>query len=278
MEYFKRKILLEDYTDRNYNSPTYGTVTATSFYVNVMVTQSIDDMGMFTNVIYLPNFVGNNTPVDYTPLLIKLGISGFTFPFMSSPAVASTLTSAAVDIRLTGKTVADYFDFTNAIITGITDSKKQDVRSYNTQNPYRLNFDVNSETYINYKGDIVQGVDRVTYIGSAFTYVFGADKNDSNIGTSAQVNGLVYVDFSGGPTVTNFSFNGEGWNQTNISLSALTKEEYLFGIISTPEVQSDVFIDRGITTIFEKHLKLSEITNLDELSRYGRGFYNLISQ
>jgi hypothetical protein len=58
----------------------------------------------------------------------------------------------------------------------------------------------------------------------------------------------------------------------------LTKEEYLFGIISPPEVQSDVFIDRGITTIFEKHLKLSEITNLDELARYGKGFYNLISQ
>ena len=60
--------------------------------------------------------------------------------------------------------------------------------------------------------------------------------------------------------------------------SALTKEEYLFGIISKPEVKSDLFIDRGITTIFEKHLKLSEITNINELSRYGRGYFNVTKQ
>jgi hypothetical protein len=61
-------------------------------------------------------------------------------------------------------------------------------------------------------------------------------------------------------------------------LSALTKEEYLFGVTSQPEVQSDVFIDRGINSVFEKHLKLSEITNIDELQRYGNGFFNLTVQ
>jgi hypothetical protein len=63
-----------------------------------------------------------------------------------------------------------------------------------------------------------------------------------------------------------------------VSLSALTKEEYLFGIISPPEVQSDVFIDRGITTVMDKHLRMSEIKNLGQLSRYGNGFYNLTKQ
>jgi hypothetical protein len=67
----------------------------------------------------------------------------------------------------------------------------------------------------------------------------------------------------------------EGWNETNTSLSALTKEEYLFGIISVPEIQNDVFIDRGKTTVFEKHLKLSGIKNINELVRYGNGYFNI---
>ena len=75
--------------------------------------------------------------------------------------------------------------------------------------------------------------------------------------------------------LTNFNYKGQGWNETDVSLSALTKEEYLFGIISPPEVQSDVFIDRGETTVMDKHLRMSEIKNLGQLERYGNGYYNL---
>jgi hypothetical protein len=39
MELIKRKILLEDSIDRNYDSLTWGQVTATTFYINVMVTK-----------------------------------------------------------------------------------------------------------------------------------------------------------------------------------------------------------------------------------------------
>ena len=74
---------------------------------------------------------------------------------------------------------------------------------------------------------------------------------------------------------SDFDFVGQGWNETNTSLSALTKQEYLFGIISPPEVQSDVYIDRGITTVMDRHLKMSEITNLAQLTRYGNGYYKM---
>ena len=50
MELIKRKIVLEDSTDRNYNSSTWGTVTASTFYINVFLTQNIDDMGLFTDL------------------------------------------------------------------------------------------------------------------------------------------------------------------------------------------------------------------------------------
>jgi hypothetical protein len=269
MEVVKRKILLENSIDRNYNSPTYGSITATSFYINVMLTQNIDDMGQFTDVAFIPTV----NPVDYTVLSLNLLSSGFTFPFMSGIFPKMLEIDQSYTLRLTGKTVSDYYDYTNKSLTAETESRAGEVRSYSSLEPFKLNFDVNDYTYINFTGGTVNGVDRVTRMGTAFTYVFGADKNDPNIGTNTQKNGLRYIDF--GNTGTNVYYTGEGWNQTNTSLSALTKEEYLFGIISKPEVKSDVFIDRGITTVFEKHLKLSEITNLEELNRYGNGYYNL---
>src|ERR1044072_6850340 len=278
MEIIKKKILLENYTDRRDNSPTYGTITATSFYINVMLVQSIDDMGLYTDMPYFQNLEGSNTPVNYGPVTQKLAASGITFPFMTGLSVPSSAFIPEVDIRSTGKTVSDYYNYTNAVVTGITDSKREDVRSYNNQTPYILQFDVNSEVYTNYKGDVVNGVDRVTQLGTAFTYTFGADKTDPAIGTRNQQNGLLYIDYSGAIVQTQVSFRGEGWNETNTSLSAITKEEYLFGIVSKPEIESDLFIDRGLTTVFDKHLRLSEITNLNELVRYGRGYYNLVSQ
>ena len=106
--------------------------------------------------------------------------------------------------------------------------------------------------------------------------MFTVDKNDPNIGTINQQTGLLFSDYTGTTNFTTFSYISEGWNMTNTSLSALTKEEYLFGIISRPEVKSDVFIDRGIVSIFDKHLKMSEITNLGQLTRYDNGYYNII--
>jgi hypothetical protein len=72
-----------------------------------------------------------------------------------------------------------------------------------------------------------------------------------------------------------FRFITEGWNQTNTSLSALGKEEFLFGIISRPEVENDVFIDRGVTPVLDYHLRLSEIKNLGQLQQYGNGYYKI---
>lgn len=273
MDYIKRKILLEESTDRNYNSPTYGTLTATSFYINVMLTQNIDDMGMFTDTTYIPNYSGITIPVNYSVLTDKLLVSGITFPFMSGITPTSVSTTNNNVLRLTGKTISDYYFITNTIVTGETESRIEDIRSYDTSDPFKVGFNVLTETYVNYSGKTINGVDRVTST-SPFTYVFGVDANDTKIGTKEQQSGLLYVDFDN-PESTVISYIGEGWNETNVSLSALTKEEYLFGIISKPEVENGLFIDRGITTIFEKHLKLSEISNLDELARYGKGYFNL---
>ena len=74
---------------------------------------------------------------------------------------------------------------------------------------------------------------------------------------------------------TEMYYNSEGFNQTNVELSATTKEEYLFGITSSPTVFNDLFIDRGRATVIQSHMQLGEIKNMEDLINYGNGFYNL---
>jgi len=244
MELIKRQISLEESTDRNYNSPTYGTITATSFYINVMLTQDIENLGIFTDIDYISSSSYTQNINDY-------------------------------NVKKVGVKVYDFYTTNNKLVTGRTESHLTDVRTYSSKSPYQVGFNVNSETYIDFKGNTINGVDRVTSISDPITYVFGTDKDDPNIGNTNQKSGLLYQDYSA-TNLTHISYIGQGWNETNISLSALTKiNDYTFGITSVPVVNSDVFIDRGITNVFEPHLKLSEVTNLGELERYGNGYFNL---
>jgi hypothetical protein len=276
MELIKRKILLENYIDRADNSPTYGKMTADTFYINIMLTQNIDDMGMFTDVIYIPKDIGISTPPDYSILVEKLTKNGLNFPFMNGVVPTNTLTGLSNIARVVGQKESSYYNYFGGLISGTTETRIDDVKTYDKNNIYQLNFNVEDEKYTNYSGGVVNGVTRITSFNNPLTYIFDADKNDPNIGTNKQKDGFLFEEYSGAIPTIYITYIGQGFNETNMSLSAITKEEYLFGIISKPEVESDVFIDRGITEIYERTLKMSEITNLGELSRYGRGYYNLI--
>lgn len=291
MELIKRKIFLEESTDREYDSSNWGTLTATTFFVNIMLTQNIDDMGLFNDVDFIKEDKENGS-VDYSALVSKLNNLGHTFPFMLGSSVQGLTNIYGTEkntLRLPSSDESTYYAFGNLQITGFTESKLEDVRSYDVNNPFRVNFDTSKETYTNYNGLSIVGVDRIKQFSEPKIYVFNT-LNDVNLGTNNQIYGLQYLEYSGmNRTVfiegirttipkTIVKYIGEGWNETNVSLSALTKEEYLFGIISRPEVESDVFIDRGTVSVMDLHLKLSEIDNIGELSKYGNGYYKLNKQ
>lgn len=294
MEVIKRKILLENSVDRTPNSPTWGVMTATTFYIKINLTQNIDDMGLFTDIEYIPQSQVASSQPDYTLLEDKLSASGITFPFMTGatqPIITGITGTNKFILRMPNNNESDYYDYGNLIVSGLTDSKIEDVKSYNRLNQYRIGFDTHTETYNNYKtpNEVVLGVDRIYSMGEPRIYVFDTP-NDGNLGTSNQVYGIRYLEYTGETrnvvidnitstiNLTSFYYKGEGWNETNTSLSAITQEEYLFGITTRPEVESDVFIDRGQTSVMDMHLRLSEIKDLGELSRYGNGFYKLNKQ
>lgn len=292
MEVIKRKILLEEAIARNYSGDTWGTVTATTFYLDIQLNQTIDDMGLFTDINYLPKQErGSSNPlVDYSILIQKLQDLGISFPFINGTVPINfssilTPTDRAV-LRLPTKPLSHYYYYGNNPLTGSTDSKIDDVRSYKRGVPYIAGFNINEEIYLNYKNISINGVDRVTNISDPKIYVFDTTA-DLSIGMPTQTTGIQYKDYSVStinpillpegidlPTTT-FRFISEGWNQRNTSLSAITKEEFLLGIISRPEVENDVFIDRGVVPVLDYHLRLSEIKNLGQLQQYGNGYYNI---
>lgn len=292
MKVIKRKICLEKSTDRaSKNLLKWGTLTASTFYINVLLTQNIDDMGLFNDIERIPYDKNFNTPPDYTLLIDKLTDLGLTFPFMNPNIQTPYFNTISTPkymwniLSFPQKEIDYYYNYVNKVITGYTQSRLEDIRSYDTLMPFKVGFDMNRETYLNYLNNTINGVDRLIMDGEPKKYVFDAN-DDNNIGTINQNSGLYFEDYSTTRAVTIdedstsinltlFRYIGEGLNETNTSLSAITKEEYLFGIISPPEVQDDVFIDRGINTVLEKHLRLSEIRNLNGLEKYGNGFYKL---
>jgi hypothetical protein len=297
MELVRKTILLEDSTDRTADSLTWGVMTATTFYINIMLTQSMDNMGIFADIEYFPKTNTSSVP-DYSILKQKLAELNVSFNFMNGNIVTLnplSLTNREIaTLRLPNKDVSLYYNSPvlnslNFKITGYTDSKIEDLRSYKLSNPFQVGFDMERVDYYNYANTLIKGVSRIYSMAEPRIYVFDTPTG-ATLGQPSQINGLQYIEYTGKTrlvtlnNVTNmipvnqFSYVCEGINMTNSSLSAITKEEYLFGVIFPPEVKSEVFIERGITSVTDKHLRLSEVKDLNELARYGNGLYTLNKQ
>jgi len=238
MELIKRKILIETGISRK-SDTSYGLMTASTFNFNILLTQNIDDMGLY---IDLPTY--NQIP-EYTILVDKLNNNGFSYPFMGGVTPPSVIFNEYNKFyRGDNSDVGDWF-VGGGQISGWTDSKLNDLKSYNVNSRFIPNFDIDSGVYSNYLGETINGVSRVTNresdINGKTEYVFDAE-NDVNIGTMNQTTGIRYVDNSGitppvtttegeitdKPSIVSVSntsmyYIGEGWNETNTSLSSLSK-------------------------------------------------------
>ena len=54
------------------------------------------------------------------------------------------------------------------------------------------------------------------------------------------------------------------------------REEYNIGMACMQNVDSDIYIDRGINTAFERHLKLGEVTSMEALEQYTNGYFKIM--
>jgi hypothetical protein len=81
-------------------------------------------------------------------------------------------------------------------------------------------------------------------------------------------NPIKYVDFGNGlSTFTYLRSNNETYDENSMVLFE--------NFIDEPKITSEVFIDRGINTVFEKIKKLKTVKNLNELTKTGLGYYKI---
>ncbi len=142
-------------------------------------------------------------------------------------------------------------NFTNVPfnISGYTKSKLQDLKRWGPT-PYTVGyvFNKNNQTF--------GQVDSITPDYTAYT-----------------INNVNYFDLNNGKTF--YVVSTSGITPSDIVVSALTKNDYLLDFVMSPEIQSNVYVERGKYSPFENLQRLGEVDNIGDLSRYGYGFFNL---
>jgi|TARA_R110000868_G_scaffold216_10_gene2097 hypothetical protein len=138
------------------------------------------------------------------------------------------------------------------IITGYTSSQLTNLKLYG---PTKYNTSVvvkrNNENY-----------GRVTEITDSYT--------------AYTIQNVDYYDYTNGKTL--FVLESSGITDNMIVADPITKEEVLFGVVSSPEIQSQIFIDRGKNSAFEGIQRLGEVDNIGDLVSYGYGFFKIKEQ
>ena len=59
----------------------------------------------------------------------------------------------------------------------------------------------------------------------------------------------------------------------DFELYPLIKEENKLEQVFLPEIEDEIFIERGVGDIYEKHMRLMDINNIGQLETYKNGFY-----
>lgn len=81
-------------------------------------------------------------------------------------------------------------------------------------------------------------------------------------------NPIKYIDLGNG--LSNFMYM-RSHDETQITANMVLYD----GIIEEPKIISEVFIDRGINSAFERVKKLKNVQNLNELNKVGLGYYKI---
>lgn len=82
--------------------------------------------------------------------------------------------------------------------------------------------------------------------------------------------------FSGNCDTFSQKYSEDMVKHNDLQVFPTFREEYRFGVSVIENVDSDIYIDRGINAAFEKHLKLGEVTSLEALEQYGLNFFKIM--
>ena len=156
--------------------------------------------------------------------------------------------------------LSDFYssNYTNVpfLVTGFTQSSINDLAQFGPK-------------YSLLGGKFKIGV-QVTGTTGCIGTVWGPDP--TNTYTAYTINNIDYYDYEDYTLYVTYS---SGFTQDDLILSALTKNEGLLNVIDQPEVQTDVFVERGKQSVTEYIARLGEVDNVGDLEKYGYKFFKV---
>lgn len=145
------------------------------------------------------------------------------------------------------------------IISGYTDSRLNEVRTYDNTQPYQVG--INGVTNVIYDNNTPPNEKLVEYT----------------------INGIDYITTIGEPiiigtenlkTTTKYFFESSGCTEEEVNL---IKQEVEIGVVFPPKIEKEIFIERMSISVFEPQSRLGEIGSLEELETYRNGYYNIFN-
>jgi hypothetical protein len=94
--------------------------------------------------------------------------------------------------------------------------------------------------------------------------------------TEYTINNIDYYDYPNGRTL--YIVKSSGLTSNDLIDIPIIKDPKLMGVVNPPEIQSEIFIERGKNSAFEGLQRLGEVDNLGDLTRYGFGFFKINEQ
>lgn len=158
--------------------------------------------------------------------------------------------------------------YSNPPVTGVTQDYLQDYRTLtgNTNNSIISFLAVGKSRIDEFR---LYGVNAI-YSGVTTGHTDAGDY------TGYTIDDLFYMDYDDGYTyITGCT---SGYTHEELYYGMITRDEHLIGFLDTPQIYSDIFVERGKQGVLERNIRLGEIDNVGELEIYGSGFFNVKKQ
>lgn len=238
-------IEFDEYVNKN---DKYGEIDKSFIYLKIYISQTIENIGLFTNEEFIPSDEYINSSPD-------------------------------VFLREAGVGIENYYTYDQHLISGVTESQLDQLATYNQNNPFVEGLNMSNTPSIEFSGVL-------SITDNSIIYVIGGEVDSS--GNYVENTGIVYETYDYTRIVQNnitgvfreipyttFKYYNKGIRDYNTTLSGLIHEEKYLNVIEPERIDNEIFIDRGTVNVFEKHLKMSEIDSVGQLERYGQGIFNV---
>lgn len=103
--------------------------------------------------------------------------------------------------------------------------------------------------------------------------IWGAIFVTASTYTGYTIQEVDYYDYKDGTTI--FFEQSSGLTQNMLTAVPITKDEALLKAMDQPQISTNVFVERGKNSAYERIQRLGEVDNLGDMINYGYGFFNV---